>query len=44
VRLLPFTALVLLLTGCATLSERECRDEDWYGIGADDGLTARLPP
>src|SRR5688500_7930284 len=23
--------------GGATLSERECRDQDWYGIGADDG-------
>ena len=28
----------LLLAGCATLSERECRDQDWYGIGADDGF------
>lgn len=38
-RLPPFTAAaLLLLTACATLSERECRDEDWYGIGADDGF------
>jgi hypothetical protein len=35
--LVPLAAL-LLLAGCATLSERECRDQDWYGIGADDGF------
>jgi hypothetical protein len=34
-----FTALALVLvTACGTLSERECRDKDWYGIGADDGF------
>ena len=39
VRLRLFSALaLLLLTGCGTLSERECRDQDWYGIGADDGF------
>ncbi len=25
------------LSACASLSERECRDQDWYGIGFDDG-------
>lgn len=25
------------LAACASLSERECRNEDWYGIGFDDG-------
>ena len=36
-RLLVIALLSLVLQGCATLSERECRDQDWYGIGADDG-------
>lgn len=27
----------LLLTGCATLDERECRHIDWYQLGARDG-------
>ena len=39
--LVPLAAL-LLLAGCATLSERECRDQDWYGIGADDGFDGAL--
>ena len=36
-RSLVIAVLSLALQGCATLSERECRDQDWYGIGADDG-------
>ena len=36
-RSLVIALLSLALQGCATLSERECRDQDWYGIGADDG-------
>jgi hypothetical protein len=34
------TALLLYaltLSACASLSERECRNEDWYDIGLDDG-------
>ena len=35
---LPVPMLLMLsLQACGTLSERECRDQDWYGIGADDG-------
>lgn len=30
--------LALMLAGCATLSEDECRNRDWYGIGFTDGL------
>ncbi|WP_052190977.1 DUF2799 domain-containing protein [Chitinibacter sp. ZOR0017] len=30
-------ALLILTTGCASLSESECRSGDWYGIGLRDG-------
>ena len=36
-RPLVAAVLVLSLQACATLSEGECRNQDWYGIGADDG-------
>ena len=36
-RSLVIAVLSLALQACATLSERECRNQDWYGIGADDG-------
>jgi hypothetical protein len=29
--------LAICLHGCASLSESECRDENWYAIGFDDG-------
>jgi hypothetical protein len=29
--------IALYLHGCASLSESECRDQDWYAIGFDDG-------
>src|SRR3954468_2706590 len=29
--------LVLLLSGCAALSETECRGTDWYQLGKRDG-------
>lgn len=29
--------IALCLQGCATLSESECRDQDWYSIGFKDG-------
>ncbi len=34
-----FTLLTcfVLLTGCATLSENECRSANWYRLGAKDG-------
>lgn len=31
----------LLLAGCATLSENECRSADWYAIGFEDGARGR---
>lgn len=33
----------LYLSGCATLSESECRTEDPYGIGQRDGQRGELP-
>ena len=30
--------LLLALTGCATLSENECRSADWYELGEHDGF------
>jgi hypothetical protein len=35
----PLACLLLVssLPGCASLSERECRGEDWYKVGFDDG-------
>jgi len=29
--------LVLLLSGCAALSETDCRGTDWYQLGKRDG-------
>ena len=34
-------APLLLLTSCATLSESECREGDWYAIGKQDGSNGR---
>ena len=36
-------ALGLYLQGCASLSEHECRGEDWYKIGFDDGFDGAAP-
>lgn len=35
--------LVAGLTGCATLSEGECRSGDWRSIGVEDGAEGRTP-
>jgi hypothetical protein len=35
-RLIPIT-LICLLSGCATLSEDECRSANWFDIGLRDG-------
>ncbi|HSH28018.1 MAG TPA: DUF2799 domain-containing protein [Wenzhouxiangella sp.] len=35
--LIGLAAVVLLLPGCATLSEGECLTADWYQIGQQDG-------
>lgn len=37
-----FLAL-LLLSGCASLSESECRTADWAAIGRQDGASGRAP-
>lgn len=39
-RLLALAPL-LILFGCATLSEDECRGADWYEIGRSDGADGR---
>jgi len=31
------TLVLLLLGGCAGLSESQCRDADWYKLGRRDG-------
>jgi hypothetical protein len=36
-------ALCLLVAGCAPMSERECRVDDWYAQGARDGLMGGPP-
>lgn len=33
----PYLGIVLLLSGCATLSEKECRSANWTTIGQRDG-------
>jgi len=35
--LFPFCLILLLLSGCATLSKNECLNADWYSIGYVDG-------
>lgn len=35
------TLIPLLLAGCATLSEPECRTADWQMIGLEDGASGR---
>src|SRR5699024_5332942 len=37
VALISLAPVVLLLPGCATLSEGECLTADWYQIGQQDG-------
>ncbi len=34
----------LLLSGCATLNEKECRNGDWYHIGLSDGQSGQTLP
>jgi hypothetical protein len=31
-------ALVLVLGGCASMTEVDCRSTDWYALGERDGL------
>ncbi|WP_317932227.1 DUF2799 domain-containing protein [Halioxenophilus sp. WMMB6] len=41
IRLTLLTTILLVLTGCATLSEEECLVADWYQIGLEDGSLGR---
>lgn len=41
--LLAVMALAGLTAGCATLSEEECLNADWVGIGFTDGTNGRSP-
>ncbi len=34
-------AVLLLLAGCATMNEDECRSADWYSVGFEDGAHGR---
>ena len=36
--LLLITATITLLTGCATISEKSCRQDSWYDIGFDAAM------
>ncbi len=38
---MALAALLVLLGGCASLSESECRQGDWRAIGAEDGRDGR---
>ncbi len=40
-RVLIGALAVLACTGCATLSENDCRGGDWYSIGQRDGAAGR---
>ena len=40
---LSITLFSILSGGCATLSEPECRNADWYMIGIEDGIKGSLP-
>ncbi|MCF7985331.1 MAG: DUF2799 domain-containing protein [Thiohalocapsa sp.] len=42
-RLLPLPLLMLLLSGCATLNENECRSVDWRELGLRDGRSGYTP-
>ena len=36
-------AACLLLTGCAAMSESECRSGNWYALGERDALSGSRP-
>lgn len=38
---LPLLLAIASLSGCATLSEGECRVADWYDVGQRDGVEGR---
>ena len=41
ITLATLSAALLLLAGCATMNEDECRSADWYTVGFEDGAHGR---
>lgn len=41
IRYLVFTALIFLLSGCASMDKEECQIADWRAIGYEDGAKGR---
>ena len=39
----PLVVLILLLGGCAAMTESACRGANWYQLGERDGLIG-IPP
>lgn len=35
--------MIVTLSGCASLSKKECQTGDWYGIGLSDGAKGKTP-
>ncbi len=42
-KLLTLAAISIGLTGCSSLSQKECQTGDWKGIGYRDGLQGKQP-
>ncbi len=40
-KLLTLSLVILILTGCATLNQEECKRGDWYTLGLNDGLSGQ---
>ena len=38
IRAIPAAAIILLLTGCATVSKEDCLVTDWFEVGRMDGM------
>jgi cell division protein FtsB len=41
ITLAVLSTALLLLSGCATMNEDECRSADWYSVGFEDGAHGR---
>lgn len=37
-----YSVAAVLLAGCATLNQDECRTADWYAVGLEDGARGRV--
>ena len=40
---LALAICLMMMAGCATLNESECRNADWFMIGIEDGTAGKLP-